>query len=909
MAKPFKPEQFGRYLLAEKIATGGMAEIFNAKIFGAMGFEKSLVVKRILPQFAEDSEFLRMFITEAKLVCHLEHPNIVQVHELGEIDGQYYIAMEYVNGIDGRHLWRTLAKRKQRLPGLLALFIVSEFLKGLDYAHRAVGPDGQLLGVVHRDVSPSNILISYRGDVKIGDFGIALVQQESKTQAGVLKGKFGYMSPEQVAGMKVDHRSDIFAAGIVLGELLLGRRLFLGQSDFETLDKVLNVRLDVLDEHENALPPEVVKIVRKALKREVGERYQSAQEFCDGIVEFLYDRRARITNETLAAFIAEHVAPYLVPNTGNREVSAPSVSSAGRGSGRSPGAPLVPSGVMPVVDVGSRPVVPVDKQGKGEEGWPDETADDDSDADLALPEPARPVSRRQASALAKARPAEPRTKEPSASIGRGKEPRRPGVGRPPPKRSPDAAPRGEPKRAGRERPKTPDIAEPRGRRGLDTADSFQAVEAEEPPDKLIVSLTSPDDRPSGPPAGIDLAPLPPPDLDDPLSSLDSDSGLGASSPPLRGAPTSPSTPSFPAPDSDPLAGLGLGEEGAFGAIPVFDMDGEGGGLELEAGLDIGPTEPLEAQVEGAGEEFDLGSVEQEEDLFSSPPAAVPDDAGALVTGRLASAASQVMAMEPDFAGKLASRTVAKVLFRFSVVSETGLIVLTGPEAIGEQAELINWLRTIQERAQAESDSRTAKARTCTIHLQKGEPHLGSADRSEEALVAYLIRTEVLTSKKVEKAIYTNPHRKPVAAVLAAGMMAPLQVSRHVTAFVLANVLESFSWTEGDFAFYRDREAPSEAFPTGLDAVGMVWRGVKVMDESVLDRYMNNISGRRVFLNRTPPARLDRFDPDKMLDEAYRALSGGRTVDNLLEHLNQFGSPIEAKQSLYLLLECELAALG
>jgi len=157
-----------------------------------------------------------MFITEAKLVCHLDHPNIVQVHELGEIDGQYYIAMEYVNGIDGRHLWRTLAKRKQRLPGLLALFIVSEFLKGLDYAHRAVGPDGQLLGVVHRDVSPSNILISYRGDVKIGDFGIALVQQESKTQAGVLKGKFGYMSPEQVAGMKVDHRSDIFAAGIVL---------------------------------------------------------------------------------------------------------------------------------------------------------------------------------------------------------------------------------------------------------------------------------------------------------------------------------------------------------------------------------------------------------------------------------------------------------------------------------------------------------------------------------------------------------------------------------------------------------------------------------------------------------------------------------------------------------------------
>jgi serine/threonine protein kinase len=343
MPKPFKPEQFGRYLLTEKIATGGMAEIFNAKIFGAMGFEKSVVIKRILPQFAEDSEFLRMFITEAKLVCHLEHPNIVQVNELGEIDGLYYIAMEHVNGIDARHLWRTLAQRKQRLPGLLALFIVSEFLKGLDYAHRAVGPDGKLLGVVHRDVSPSNILISYRGDVKIGDFGIALVQQESKTQAGVLKGKFGYMSPEQVAGMKVDHRSDIFAAGIVLAELLLGRRLFLGQSDFETLDKVLNVRLDVLDEHENALPSEVVKIVRRALRRELAERYQSAQEFCDSIVEFLYDRRTRITNETLAAFIAEHVSPYLLRG-GSRELSAPSVSGS---PGRS--LPVMPAGAGPIV--------------------------------------------------------------------------------------------------------------------------------------------------------------------------------------------------------------------------------------------------------------------------------------------------------------------------------------------------------------------------------------------------------------------------------------------------------------------------------------------------------------------------------------------------------------------------------
>ena len=174
-----------------------------------------------------------------------------------------------------------------------------------------MGPDGRLLGVVHRDISPSNVMISFRGDVKVGDFGIALVEHESRTQAGVLKGKYGYMSPEQVAGVKVDHRSDIFSAGIVLTEMLLGRRLFLGRNDFETLDKVLNVRLDVLEKNSEALPPEVVAISERALHQEPHHRYQSAREFHDAIMELLYAQGKRITNETLAAFMAQHVVPHL----------------------------------------------------------------------------------------------------------------------------------------------------------------------------------------------------------------------------------------------------------------------------------------------------------------------------------------------------------------------------------------------------------------------------------------------------------------------------------------------------------------------------------------------------------------------------------------------------------------------
>jgi len=286
-----------------------MAEIFTAKLVGAMGFEKRLVVKRILPDFAADRSFVRMLATEAKLVCNLEHPNIVQVYELGEVDGRYYIAMEYVNGIDARTLWRTLARRGLRLPIPLAMFVVSEFLKGLDYAHNAIGPDGGLLGVVHRDVSPSNILVSFRGDVKIGDFGIALVQQRSQSRISSVKGKFGYMTPEQLRGKPVDHRSDIFASGIVLAELLMGRRLFRAESEYETMRRVAHVDLRVLDEHETVFPPEVLGLIRRALLPDPDARYPSATAFHDAINDHLH--QIPITGRALAAFIANHVTPYI----------------------------------------------------------------------------------------------------------------------------------------------------------------------------------------------------------------------------------------------------------------------------------------------------------------------------------------------------------------------------------------------------------------------------------------------------------------------------------------------------------------------------------------------------------------------------------------------------------------------
>ena len=205
--QPDAPSAFGRYTLLERLAVGGMAEVFRAKITSSHGFEKILVIKRILPHLAADPNFVSMFIDEAKLTAQLTHPKIVQVLDFGEVRGQYFTALEYIDGFDALGLLRVAAQKRVHIPRALAVFIVSEVLEALDYAHNARDMEGKPMQIVHRDISPSNIFISKRGDVKLGDFGIAHAQRrESKTQAGTLKGKYGYMSPEQVVG-QADRRA------------------------------------------------------------------------------------------------------------------------------------------------------------------------------------------------------------------------------------------------------------------------------------------------------------------------------------------------------------------------------------------------------------------------------------------------------------------------------------------------------------------------------------------------------------------------------------------------------------------------------------------------------------------------------------------------------------------------------
>jgi serine/threonine protein kinase len=266
-----------------------MAEVFKAKVVGVEGFERIVALKRILPHIAEDEEFITMFIDEAKIAVQLQHANIAQIFDLGKVDDAYFIALEYVQGRDLRGIFDDLRRHTQTMPLPQVCYVIMQVCEGLDYAHNKRDAQGRALNLVHRDISPQNVLIGYEGEVKLIDFGIAKAAgKASKTQAGILKGKFGYMSPEQVRGLPIDRRSDIFALGIILYEMLTGQRLFVGESDFSTLEKVRNVEIIPPSSLNAKIPEPLERIVLKALAKDLEDRYQNALDLHDDLQAFLY---------------------------------------------------------------------------------------------------------------------------------------------------------------------------------------------------------------------------------------------------------------------------------------------------------------------------------------------------------------------------------------------------------------------------------------------------------------------------------------------------------------------------------------------------------------------------------------------------------------------------------------------
>jgi serine/threonine protein kinase len=300
------PAPFGKYHLLERLAVGGMAEIYLAKSFGAAGFERLLIIKKILPHMAEDEEFITMFIDEARIASTLNHSNIAQINELGKEGGAYFIAMEFVNGKDLSRIYDRSVQSKRNVPIPLSVLIASRICEGLDYAHRRTDSGGHNLNIIHRDVSPGNVLVSYDGDVKLIDFGIAkATNRMGRTTAGTLKGKFGYMSPEQVRGLPLDHRSDVFTVGILLYEMLTGERLFGGESDFGTLEKVRNAIVTPPTTYNAKIPKELEKTVMRALAKDPEERHEWASDLQEDLVRFLMHDGTLITGKSLASFIRD----------------------------------------------------------------------------------------------------------------------------------------------------------------------------------------------------------------------------------------------------------------------------------------------------------------------------------------------------------------------------------------------------------------------------------------------------------------------------------------------------------------------------------------------------------------------------------------------------------------------------
>ena len=309
------PKQFGKYTLLRRLAAGGMAELFLALHRSVAGFEKLIVIKRILPSMNHDQSFIEMLLHEARVAATLSHPNVVQIFDVGQVDGTYYIAMEHIHGEDIQAIVRGMKKMNvAEFPLEHTISILLGTCAGLAYAHDKRDLDGAALAIVHRDISPRNIVVSFTGDVKIVDFGIAksgTEPGERDTPSGQLKGKAPYMSPEQASGQPIDWRSDIFAAGVMLFELTTGRRLFKGASEFETLKMICDKEYPLPSQVKDNYPPELERIVMRALAKRREDRYQSAREMQADLELFAREERIAVSQVGLTKWMESLFADKL----------------------------------------------------------------------------------------------------------------------------------------------------------------------------------------------------------------------------------------------------------------------------------------------------------------------------------------------------------------------------------------------------------------------------------------------------------------------------------------------------------------------------------------------------------------------------------------------------------------------
>lgn len=356
---------FGRYEILDRIGVGGMAEVYRARAYGAQGFQKNLVLKKILPHLSDDPHFRSMFVDEAKIAVHLQHQNVVQILDLGRIDDQLFIAMELVEGADLARTFLEAARKSVPFPLGVALYIAKEALKGLHYAHTRAGSDGRPLKIIHRDVSPPNILLSMAGEVKISDFGIAKAAEltNSKTKTGIVKGKLHFMSPEQLKALTLDPRCDVWGMGMVLYTLIAGDHPFEGWSEVDIIDAIRAGNIAPPSAKNPGLPVSLDEIVMKALRVSREERYQTAEEFGAAVERFAKARQLFLDPMKLRRFMervwdAEALANMRAEHGASTQASivkrlAPERKSASDGDPSFTVLRTSPSGAIPAAPEGT----------------------------------------------------------------------------------------------------------------------------------------------------------------------------------------------------------------------------------------------------------------------------------------------------------------------------------------------------------------------------------------------------------------------------------------------------------------------------------------------------------------------------------------------------------------------------
>jgi TonB family protein len=393
-------DRLGRYRVLKHLASGGMADVLIGRTEGIEGFERHVVLKRIKPEHAKDPRFVTMFLDEARLAATLHHQSIVQVHDIGEANGEYFFAMEYIHGEDLRKLLSAVSKARTHMPLGLVCAIVSAAASGLHYAHERRDSNKKPLNIVHRDVSPSNILIGYDGAVKVVDFGIAkAAMRQVETRSGSLKGKVSYMSPEQCKGDEIDRRSDVYALGVLLYELATTSRLFKGDNDYLMMDAIVNGRVPLPRVKRPDLPNELSSIIMRAIAVDRNRRYQTAEELRTALDHFAVRNNHAASTASLATYLkkmfgGERPEPWLDASAGgpNVDVDAPtqaagqswtemSQDAAGDGDPANPSQPTTATGskrrprrsgianAVAVADTIAPPISPVDTRTSMKMGW------------------------------------------------------------------------------------------------------------------------------------------------------------------------------------------------------------------------------------------------------------------------------------------------------------------------------------------------------------------------------------------------------------------------------------------------------------------------------------------------------------------------------------------------------------